>query len=97
MFFMGQQFLVHSHIIWFRVRWRNDTNWDYLNETSLYPHTGVLPWRGVYNATWKEFKAWMDAPPKEDPADEPIWRFADAINPNPGTKAVLKEQHGEVS
>ncbi|KAJ3055660.1 hypothetical protein HK097_009778 [Rhizophlyctis rosea] len=76
------------------VRWRNATNWEHLNETSLYKDTGVLPWRGVYDATWEDFKAWLDAPPKDDPAEEPVWRFADASNPNPGTSAVLREQHG---
>jgi len=56
--------------------WRQQSNWTMDFDTNLYNFTNVLPWRGVYSHSKEEFLAWMRAPPKENPADEPMFTFA---------------------
>ncbi|KAJ3037246.1 Gamma-aminobutyric acid type B receptor subunit 2 [Rhizophlyctis rosea] len=84
-----------------RVQWRAQTNWTYLNNTSLHPNdkTGILQWRGTYgddpSSLWPAFYKWMNTPPKDDPRDEIYWGFGDATSSVvPFTAALVTGQPG---
>ncbi|KAJ3050480.1 Gamma-aminobutyric acid type B receptor subunit 2 [Rhizophlyctis rosea] len=76
------------------VKWRQQTNWEHYNDTSKFPNTGVLQWRGTYSPLWPEFQAWMNAEPKDDPRDEPYMNYADASSNQVPNTAWLSAQPG---
>ncbi|KAJ3033127.1 hypothetical protein HDV00_006703 [Rhizophlyctis rosea] len=70
------------------VNWRNKTNWSYTNETALHSGTGILQWRGTYDASVEDFIKWMHTPPTEDPLQERTFTYADGYDGVTGTAKV---------